>query len=110
MPRNEQQTRKDLIEPALEAAGWNWEREVMIGPGRVNLTGEQMYDESQKLIVDYVLRVWRMPLAVLEAKAEDIAATDGMQQGSRYANRLGLRFSIASNGSEFILTDNATGG
>lgn len=38
MPRNEQQTSKDLIEPALEAAGWHWECEVMIGPGRVNLT------------------------------------------------------------------------
>ena len=65
MSRNEQQTRKDLIEPALEAAGWHWEREVMIGPGRVNLTGEQMYDESQKLIVDYVLRIWRMGDAFL---------------------------------------------
>lgn len=90
MPRNEQQTRKDLIEPALGAVGWHREREVLIGPGRVNLTGEQMYDESQKLIVDYVLRVWRMPLAVLEAKAEDFPASDGMQQGSRYAQRLGL--------------------
>lgn len=40
MPRNEQQTRKDLIDPALEAAGWNWEREVVIWPGRVNLSGE----------------------------------------------------------------------
>lgn len=109
MSRNEQQTRKDLIEPALEAAGWHWEREVLIGPGRVNLTGEQMYDESQKLIVDYVLRVWRMPLAILEAKSDNVPASDGVQQGSRYANRLGLRFSIASNGKEFILTDNSTG-
>lgn len=90
MPRNEQQTRKDLIEPALAAAGWQWEREVLIGPGRVNLTDEQMYDESQKLVVDYVLRLWRMPVAVLEAKAENIAAADAMQQDSRYANRLGL--------------------
>lgn len=39
MPRNEHQTRKDLIEPALEATGWHWEREVLIGPVRLNLTG-----------------------------------------------------------------------
>lgn len=109
MSRNEQQTRKELIDPALAAAGWNWDHDVLIGPGRVNLTGEHMYDESQKLIVDYVLRVWRMPLAVLEAKAEGAPAADGMQQGSRYAQRLGLRFSIASNGSEYILTDNQSG-
>src|SRR5574337_256152 len=97
MSRDEQQTGKDLIEPALEAAGWHWEREVLIGPGRVNLTGEQMYDASQKLLVDYVLRVWRMPLAVLEAKAEGIPVADGVQQGSRYANRQSGGGAIATN-------------
>lgn len=69
----------------------------------------QMYDPTQKIIADYVLRLWQMPLAILEAKAEDKPAADGMQQGSRYAQRLGLRFSIASNGSDYILTDNETG-
>ncbi len=109
MPRNENQTCRELIEPALKNAGWAWEREVVIGPGRVNLAGESMYDETQQIVADYVLRYSSMPLAILEAKAEDEAAADGMQQGSRYANRLGLRYSIASNGVEFILTDNETG-
>ena len=53
--------------------------------------------------------LWRMPLAVLEAKREGEPASNGMQQGSRYAQRLGLRFSIASNGREYIVTDNETG-
>jgi type I restriction enzyme R subunit len=109
MPRNEQQTCRELIEPALNAAGWEWERGVIIGPGRVNLTGKDMYDESQKIVADYVLRYFQMPLVVLEAKAEDEAAVDGMQQGSRYAKRLRMRFSIASNGRDYILTDNDTG-
>jgi type I restriction enzyme R subunit len=109
MPRNESQTCRELIEPALKNAGWVWERGVLIGPGRVNLAGESMYDETQQIIADYVLRYSQMPLAILEAKAEVESATDGMQQGSRYANRLGLRYSIASNGVEFILTDNETG-
>lgn len=82
MSRNEQQTCKELIEPALEDAGWHWDREVLIGPGQVNLTGEQMYDESQKLIVDYVLRVWRMPLAILVAKSEDVPTTDAKSETS----------------------------
>ena len=109
MSRNEDRTCRELIEPALKKAGWEWDREVVIGPGRVNLTGESMYDSSQRIIADYVLRLSQMPLAILEAKAEARAATDGMQQGSRYAARLGLRFSIASNGREYILTDNKTG-
>lgn len=109
MSRNEDITCRELIEPALEKAGWEWNRHVVIGPGRVNLTGESMYDSSQQIVADYVLRLWRMPLAILEAKAEGESAADGMQQGSRYAGRLGLRFSIASNGREYILTDNETG-
>ena len=109
MNRNEIQTRLELIEPALEDAGWTWSREVMIGPGRVNLSGERMYDEHQYIVADYVLKLYGMPLAILEAKREDEDASDGMQQGSRYAQRLSLRFSIASNGREYIVTDNKTG-
>ena len=109
MSRNEKQTCKELIEPALRTAGWQWEREVVIGPGRVNITGEAMYDEMQAIIADYVLRYRGIPLAVLEAKAESASAADAMQQGSRYARRLAIRFSIASNGTDWILTDNDTG-
>ncbi|MBM4395954.1 MAG: DEAD/DEAH box helicase family protein [Deltaproteobacteria bacterium] len=109
MSRDERQTRRDLIDPALEAAGWSWDANVEIGPGRVNLTGDTMYDESQRIVADYVLRLWRMPLAILEAKAEGLSASDGIQQGSRYARRLRLRFSIASNGRDYILTDNDSG-
>jgi type I restriction enzyme R subunit len=107
--KNEQQTCKELIEPALTRAGWDWEREILIGPGRVNLTGDKMYEASQELRVDYVLRLARMPLAVLEAKAEFVPAAEGMQQASRYAQRLGLRFSIASNGRDYVITDNQSG-
>lgn len=108
MSRKESDTCRHLIEPALLQAGWAFDPQVVIGPGRVNISGERMYDESQKLIADYVLRLWSMPLAVLEAKAEGGSAEDGMQQGSRYARRLGIRFSIASNGTTWILTDNET--
>lgn len=109
MSRNEKQTRKELIDKALTKAGWRWNADVLIGPGRVNLSGDAMYDETQSIIADYVLRLGQIPLAVLEAKAEGEPAADGIQQGSRYANRLGLRFSIATNGRDYILTDNKTG-
>ena len=109
MSRNERATCKELIEPALSLAGWEWEEQLRIGPGRVNITGENMYDESQAIIADYLLRYRGIPLAILEAKAEGEDAADGMQQASRYARRLMLRFSLATNGSDWILTDNESG-
>jgi type I restriction enzyme R subunit len=109
MSRNEQRTCTDLIEPALREAGWEWESQLRIGPGRVNLTGDNMYDPAQEIIADYQLRYRGIPFAIVEAKAESGSAADGMQQGSRYAQRLMLRFSIATNGQEWILTDNDTG-
>jgi type I restriction enzyme R subunit len=109
MPRNERTTCKELIEPALAQKGWSWEEQLRIGRGRVNLTGEKMYDSAQEIIADYLLRYRGVPLAIVEAKAEDETAADGIQQGSRYAQRLSIRFSIATNGKEWILSDNATG-
>jgi len=104
MARNERLTCKELIEPRLAALGWAWQEQLRIGPGRVNLTGDAMYDETQSIIADYLLRYRGVPLAILEAKSEIESAADGMQQASRYARRLSLRFSIASNGSDWITT------
>jgi len=109
MARNERQTCKDLIEPPLAGLGWSWQEQLRIGSGRVNLTGGSMYDETQFVIADYLLRFKGLPLAIVEAKAETESAADGMQQASRYARRLSLRFSIATNGADWILTDNDTG-
>jgi hypothetical protein len=69
-------TYRELIEPALQQASWSWDRRIVIGPGQVNIAGGSMYDDSQQLIADYLLRFWQMPLAVLEAKAENNAAAD----------------------------------
>lgn len=103
--RNERLTGKELIEPALRQAGWQWDSQVTIGPGRVNLAGESMYDETQRITADYILRFGGIPLAVLEAKAESKNPIAGLQQGERYARRLGLRFAISSNGHRYYLID-----
>jgi type I restriction enzyme, R subunit len=109
MARNEKLTCKELIEPKLTGLGWDLQEQLRIGPGRVNLTGDAMYDETQSIIADYLLRYKGVPLAIVEAKAETETAADGMQQASRYARRLSLRFAIASNGNDWILIDNDTG-
>src|SRR5206468_11166578 len=106
---NESETCRQLIEPALQAAGWAWDRHLRLGPGRVNISGGSMYDSNQELVLDHLLRFRQIPLAVLEAKAESEPAADGIQQGQRYAERLGLRYAIASTGHEYILVDRQTG-
>lgn len=109
MVRNETQTCRELIEPALKSVGWSWEPQLIIGPGKVNIAGGAMYDSDQRLIADYLLKFGQVPLAILEAKGESHPAEDAIQQGSRYAESLDLRFVIASNGREYILVDRETG-
>jgi type I site-specific restriction endonuclease len=70
MARNERLTCKEVIEPALSAARLVVAGAVAHRPGRVNLTGDTMYDETQSIIADYLLRYRGVPLADLEAKAE----------------------------------------
>jgi type I site-specific restriction endonuclease len=82
MGRSEWQTRLEPIEPSFRAAGWAWDPEVEIGPGRVTLSGAGMHDPSQRFVADYVLRLYNIPLAVLQEKAEAEPAADGMQQVS----------------------------
>src|SRR5690606_37207463 len=107
--RDERDTRQELIDPALRTAGWAWDAEHLIGPGRVNLGAGPMYDETQELRADYLLRSGGLAIAVLEAKPEGDEALDGLQQAERYARRLGLRFALASNGRAYILLDTETG-
>ena len=55
MPLNERDTRQQLIDPKLEMAGWEIERELCIGPGRVNFSGDSpdsMYDSTQAIVAD----------------------------------------------------------
>jgi type I restriction enzyme R subunit len=59
---------------------------------------------------DYILRYTRdFPIAVVEAKAEDKPAADGLQQAKDYAEILGLTFAYAANGREIIEFDYLTG-
>ena len=107
--RDERDTRTDLIDPALRAAGWEWDDEHLIGPGRVNVAGGAMYDPDQALRADYLLRADGLAVAVLEAKAEGKGSLDGLQQAERYARRLGLRYALASDGLGYVVLDTETG-
>ncbi len=97
---NEAETRAELIDPALAAAGWGVvegsrvRREYPITLGRIEGNGRR----GKALTADYVLEYRNTKLAVIEAKARDMPLTEGVAQAKDYAGKLAVRFTYASNG------------
>ncbi|MDQ2859648.1 MAG: DEAD/DEAH box helicase family protein [Pseudomonadota bacterium] len=97
---NEAETRAELIDPALAAAGWGVvaesrvRREVQITLGRLEGAGRR----ARPLIADYVLMHRGRRLAVIEAKARGLGVTEGVGQAKQYAGMLRTRFAYSTNG------------
>lgn len=107
---NEAETRAELIDPALAAAGWGKvdesriKREV-IAPGRIIGGGKR----NQSDIADYVLVYRGHKLAVIEAKKTSLPVTEGLAQAKRYATKLQARFAYSTNGLGIYRADLETG-
>ena len=101
---NESQTRKDLIDPALRAAGWE------TAPARV---ATEQFAPGRKgrraRKADYVLMVGFRRVAVLEAKSAEVGAEAGEAQARAYAEALGVRFAFATNGRTLLAWDLVAG-
>ena len=84
----------------LTAAGWGViegsriRREHPITLGRIEGHGKR----GKALSADYVLEYRNTKLAVVEAKAWDVALTEGVAQAKNYAGKLSIRFTYATNG------------
>ena len=108
---NESETRAELIDPALAAAGWgvvegsNILREYRITAGRIEGRGRR----GKADIADYVLVYRNMKLAVVEAKAEDEELTEGVGQAKDYARKLAIRHTYATNGRGIYAIDMEAG-
>ncbi|MEZ5673104.1 MAG: DEAD/DEAH box helicase family protein [Thiotrichaceae bacterium] len=106
----EADTRAELIDPALKAAGWGIvensriRREKII-PGRILANGKH----GEQLKADYVLIYCNQKLAVIEAKADEKPLTEGLAQAKIYAEKLKIRFAYSSNGKGFYAVDMHTG-
>lgn len=110
----EADTCRAYITPALRAAGWesgchSIGEQRTFTDGRIVVHGNRAARRQGKR-ADYILFYTSdFPLAVVEAKAEDKPADDGLQQAKDYASILGLKFAYASNGKGIIEFDSATG-
>ena len=107
---NEAETRAELIDPALLAAGWgvvdgSRTRREVIAPGRIMGKAKR----AKPLSCDYVLVYRNTRLATIEAKAATKSYTDGVGQAKDYAARLLTRFAFATNGKQIYRIDMETG-
>lgn len=108
---NEAETRAELIDPALQRAGWGVieasriRREEQITLGRLQGAGQRAKAE----IADYVLMHRGRRLAVVEAKKRAAGATEGLAQAKRYATKLQVRFAYSTNGVGIYRVDMQTG-
>ena len=108
---NEAETRAELIDPALAAAGWGVvegsriRREYLISPGRIEGRGRR----GKPLKADYVLEFRNTKLATVEAKAVSEALTEGVGQAKDYAGKLAVRFTYSTNGTGIYSIDMETG-
>ena len=99
---NEAQTRAELIDPKLRAAGWGVvegsqilrEERAQITAGRIQTGGGR----GKALKADYILVYKGIKLAVVEAKSDDLEVGEGVMQAKQYAEKLKLETTYSTNG------------
>ena len=110
---NEAQTRLELIDPAIRAAGWTKANgcHVLVeqsacefAPGRVGKV------RGKPLRADYILCYRGRRLAVVEAKSDEHRAIEGYEQALKYGRMLGVLIAYATNGREILEVNLETGG
>ncbi len=100
-----------FITPALQRAGWDVQSQIFretplneLTKGRVYVRG-QLHQRGKARRADYILVFNNIPLAVIEAKTNELPLGAGMQQALDYAGMLDLLFAYSSNGEGFLEHD-----
>ncbi len=98
-----------FITPALREAGWDEmtqiREEVSFTKGRIIVRGK-LVSRGKGKRADYLLYYKpNIPIAVVEAKDNNHAIGDGMQQALDYAVTLDIPFVFSSNGDGFVFHD-----
>lgn len=110
---SEEDIKLRYITPALNKAGWDtmhMRMEFPITDGRIIFQG-QSHARKQKKRADYLLSVDpnMKPIAVVEAKDNNMPISGGIGQAKVYAEMLDLQFAFSSNGDGFTEYDFSTG-
>lgn len=97
------------ILPAIQAAGWDhinqMREEVSFTDGRIVVQGKTVKRGKTKR-ADFILyHKPNLPLAIIEAKDNKHAISDGMQQALNYSEILQIPFAFSSNGDAFSFHD-----
>lgn len=98
----EEDIKLNFITPALSPK-WNGRMtmETQITDGKINLRGN-LVSRAQPKRADYVLYInANNPIAIVEAKDNQHAVADGLQQALTYAQMLDVPFAYSSNGDAF---------
>jgi type I restriction enzyme R subunit len=114
---NEAETRAKLIDPAIHARGWTEDlikREETAGAIEIVDGTPRRRGRGR---IDYLLRLKVNPdtqpvaAALIEAKAEDLPPTHGLEQGKSYtgpSRRFNVPFVFSTNGHLFVEYDDFT--
>lgn len=103
-----------FITPAIDKAGWDIQtqvrEEVSFTNGRIIVRGK-MVARGKRKRADYILYYRpNVPIAIIEAKDNNHAIGDGMQQALGYAKTLDIPFVFSSNGDAFLFHDRTGSG
>ena len=98
-----------FITPALKKSGWDdlsqIREEVFFTKGRIIVRGK-LVTRGKSKFADYILYYKpNIPIALIEAKDNNHAVGDGMQQALDYAATLDIPFVFSSNGDAFLFHD-----
>ncbi|MGL4483986.1 MAG: EcoAI/FtnUII family type I restriction enzme subunit R [Anaerovoracaceae bacterium] len=111
--KNEETTKLNLITPILNERWGGTDNIVMeyyFTDGKIVIDNESLPQREKGKKADYILLHRKdIPLALVEAKGQNVSAESGFQQAREYAQILDIPFAYSTNGIELIELDMISG-
>jgi type I restriction enzyme R subunit len=110
---SEEDIKLKYITPAIQKSNWDIQTQVRCEyyytAGKINVR-ENVASRGKRKFVDYLLSYKsNIPIAIVEAKDNNVTDAHGIQQAIDYALDLDIPFAFSSNGSKFYEHDMITG-
>jgi type I restriction enzyme R subunit len=110
---NEETTKYELISPMIRSCGWGVNEtlgsqvlmEHFFTDGKLIGAGQR----GKRKFADYILTYKNQKLAIVEAKAEGLDVTEGLEQVKNYAKILNIRYVYSTNGHGIYFFDMRSG-